>query len=222
MSHIHRHTVTVALAVAALVVGMLVSRSLDDERLGAANAGRDVATSESVRVLDAPRILPDVELRDTTDRPWTPAKLAGSWTLVFFGFTSCPDVCPDTLYKLSGVVDQLPEDVRPGVLMVSVDPMRDSPEDLGRYVTWFNPSFQGVVGTNSDIARLQTFANAMGAAFTYTPTADGAYTVDHSAAVFLLNPDGHLAAIFSTPHEPARMADDLRAILGDNTGDQAG
>lgn len=219
MSNIHRHTVTVALAVAALVAGMLISRSVDDERIGAAGAA---ATSQSVRVLEAPRILPDVQLRDATDSAWTPANLAGRWTLVFFGFTSCPDVCPDTLYKLSGAVGQLPEDLRPTVLMVSVDPMRDTPEDLGRYVKWFNPAFEGVVGTNADIARLQTFANAMGAAFTYTPTEDGAYTVDHSAAVFLTNPDGHLAAIFSTPHEPARMAEDLRRILGADAGDQSG
>ena len=99
------------------------------------------------RVLDTPRPVPAVPMTAPDGRPLEPSLFRGRWTLVFFGFTNCPDVCPTTLQVLAGAsrrLDDLPTEQRPQVAMVSVDPGRDTPEPLGRYVAFFDPAFKGI------------------------------------------------------------------------------
>ena len=117
--------------------------------LGAAVAhySRLPEAPERALLLNSPRALPAFELVDQNGNPFGPARLSGRWTFVFFGFTHCPDVCPTTLFTLNEVVRQLedlPEDQRPAVLMVSVDPNRDTPDKLASYVPYFNPDFLGL------------------------------------------------------------------------------
>jgi protein SCO1/2 len=185
--------------------------------LGAAVAhySRTPESPERALLLDSPRTLPGFQLVDHHEIPFGPERLLGRWTFVFFGFTHCPDVCPTTLFTLNEVVrqlDDLPEDERPAVLMVSVDPNRDTPEKLADYVPYFNPDFLGVTG---DMPQILSLTKAMGVAFTYTPRGDGAegYAVDHTASIFVLDPDGRLAAVFGTPHAAGEIAGDYRIIL---------
>jgi len=185
--------------------------------LGAAVAhySRMPEDPERALLLNSPRALPAFELVDHHENPFGAARLNGRWTFVFFGFTHCPDVCPTTLFTLNEVVRQLedlPEDKRPAVLMVSVDPNRDTPEKLASYVPYFNPDFLGLTG---DMPQILSLTKAMGVAFTYTPREDGAegYAVDHTASLFLLDPNGRLAAIFGTPHAAGEIAGDYRIIL---------
>ena len=152
------------------------------------------------------RTVQEFRLLDTTGRPFSRTDLAGHPTLVFFGFTHCPDVCPTTLLKLAQVKKST---ALPGlrVLFVSVDPARDTPPVLGLYVHAFDPSFLGLTGDPQAIAAL---AANFGVAFNRVQLPGGDYTMDHSAVVFLLDAGAHIAAIFTPPFEAAAISADLQ------------
>lgn len=157
----------------------------------------------------------EFELLDHQGRPFTRQSLHGGWNLLFFGYTHCPDVCPTTLQTLAAAVKKLrdaaPQATLPRVVFVSVDPGRDTVQQLAAYVTYFNPDFLGVTGEPERIERL---AAQLGILFARVGD-DGSdnYLVDHSASVLLFDPDGDLRAIFSPPHDPGAMAADLSAIF---------
>lgn len=154
--------------------------------------------------LERPRILDEFELLADTGEHFTTTQLAGRWTLVFFGFTHCPDVCPATLSTLNNFYQTLDEDTRKdtNILLVSVDPQRDHPEQLHDYVRYFNPDFAGVTG---EFLNLKRFANQLNVPFNKVPLEDGNYTVDHGSQVVLINPRGHYHAFFKAPLDPAKM-----------------
>ncbi|MGH8496959.1 MAG: SCO family protein [Gammaproteobacteria bacterium] len=182
--------------------------------LGAASAHWLRAAREpKATVLDTPRPLPEFELVDHHGRPFERSDLDGRWSILFFGFTNCPDVCPVTLQTLaeaSDRLDDLPDARRPRVVFVSVDPARDDASTLARYVTWFDPRFTGVTG---ELARLQALTDGLGVAVRYVREPAGVeYTVDHTAAVFLVDPEARLRAIFTSPHDASQFAQDYRLI----------
>jgi protein SCO1/2 len=156
--------------------------------------------------LPTPRPIGPLSLTAHTGAALGAADLAGHPTLVFFGFTHCPDVCPTTLVKLAALkrTAVLP-DLR--VLFVSVDPGRDTPAVLASYVHAFDPDFVGATGTPAEIARL---AQKFGVAVARVDLPGGDYTMDHSAAVFLLDRRGEIVAVFTPPFEVAPLAADLR------------
>ena len=153
-------------------------------------------------------------LTDQRYQPFTLARLKGRWTFLFFGYTSCPDVCPATLALLKAVRSELAaagDDVD-GVQMalVSVDPARDSRQRLGAYVEHFDETFLGLGGSDAQVSK---FARQVGAVyFRGQPDENGFYTVDHSTSIMLVDPLGRLVAIFPAPHQPERIAAQLRAM----------
>jgi len=171
-----------------------------------------LALAQATR-FDAPRPLPAFRLVDHAGRPFDRERLRGRWHFLFFGFTHCPDVCPTTLATLAAVrtrLRDLPAAERPGAVFVSVDPARDTPEALARYVPHFDPEFVGVTGEPAAIAAL---TRELGIAVVIgEPDSDGAYTVDHTAALLLVDPDAAWAAVFGTPHAADTIARDFRAI----------
>jgi protein SCO1 len=172
-------------------------------------------TLQSLRLLPEPRALADFSLIDQDGQPFTLQRLQGGWSLLFFGFTHCPDVCPSTLYDLHRVSEALATEEAPGhlqVIFVSVDPERDSPQLLAEYVHYFDPAFLGVTGSAEQLAAL---ALQVGIAFHVEPHAAGAetYSVDHSAGVLLTGPDGRLFGLFPAPLQAQSMAADLRAVM---------
>ena len=192
---------TVALLAAAL--GVLAARWSES-----------TAGPEKALLLDQPRTLPAIRLVDHHGRVFDNERLKGAWSLVFFGFTHCPDVCPSALFTLDQALERLAADAEtavPRVVMISVDPARDTPRALAGYVPYFDPEFLGVTGEMPEIHRL---TDAIGVAFAYTPTpgSEDGYTVDHTASIFLFDPDGRLAAIFSTPHDARTIASDFSRI----------
>jgi protein SCO1 len=169
--------------------------------------------TEVAAVYAAPRPLPPFELVAHDGSRFDAARLRGRYTLLLFGFTNCPDLCPTTLTTLTAaarLLADLPEERRPAVVMVSVDPKRDTPEVLSRYLPHFDPRFVGVTGGEDAIASL---ALALGAAFQRGAEVDGSYAVDHTAALFLIDPGARLVAVFPTPHVAATIAADYRRIL---------
>ncbi|MEM7081294.1 MAG: SCO family protein [Pseudomonadota bacterium] len=167
---------------------------------------------QNATVLDFPRALPTLDLIDHRNEPFDNARLERAWTVLFFGFTHCPDVCPTTMSVLAKARERmrtLDPDRTFEVIMISVDPERDRPEVLEQYVPFFDPDFLGVTGTT---AQIQSLAADMGVAYRRVPTGEQAYTVDHTSALFVINPEGALQAISSSPHVPDVLANDLLAI----------
>ena len=205
-------TQTIALAalvaIVAVAAGILSARWVVQRQGGGPHA---VATAT---LLAPPRPLPPLELVDQDNRPFDTQRLRGGWSLLFFGFTSCPDVCPVTMRALAEtkqLLADLPEPLRPRVVMISVDPERDTPEQLAAYVKGFDPTFVGATGPKPAIDAL---AQRMGVLAATRPLEGGGYTVDHTTAVFLIDPDGALHALFSAPHTPKLIAEDYRRIAG--------
>lgn len=170
----------------------------------------------AVRLFEPARTLPAFSLRQSDGTPLVPGELRGHWTLVFLGFTHCPDVCPTTLAQLAQAQkrwEDLPESTRPRVLFVSVDPDRDSPDRVGEYAHAFH---RDTLAATSDIPALEAFTRSLSLVFAKVPPADGAaadaYSVDHSAAMALLDPQGRMAGLVQPPFDPAAIAADLRTL----------
>ncbi|MCC5868221.1 MAG: SCO family protein [Gammaproteobacteria bacterium] len=197
----------VALALAAAVAGFVVARGM----LPAPPAAQPEL--HSATLLNAPRPLPDFSLLDQHGEVIGPEVFTGDWQLVFFGFTNCPDICPMTLHTLTAVRAKLASQGRqqPGVVFVSVDPERDAPAQLADYLAYFDTSIVGITGDQEGIAK---FARDMGVAvFMGAEDDHGHYNVDHSTAVFLVDPAGRLSALFRMPHEVDVMADEFTRIV---------
>ncbi len=167
---------------------------------------------ESGTLLQTPRPLPAFTLTDETGAPYTRDHLLGRWTVVFPGFTYCPDICPTTLGMLKTVEAQLGAQAQHlQVLMFSVDPQRDTPETLQRYVSYFSPRFKGATTQEPG---LQQLAQALGVAYVRIPgDSPDTYTMDHSAALVLINPRGELAGYFTPPLRADALVRDLTRIL---------
>lgn len=137
------------------------------------------------------------------------------WTFLFFGYTHCPDVCPVVLAYLAEVFTQLKETggtAAVQALFVSVDPQRDTPELLSSYVPYFNPDFLGATGSRGQIL---SFTRQMGAHYMISPEEDeqGNYLINHSAAIFLIDPHAQLTALFYQQLQDSRqMADRFEKI----------
>ncbi|MBA6253006.1 MULTISPECIES: SCO family protein [unclassified Colwellia] len=136
------------------------------------------------------------QLTDHHNQAFTKEQLANKWSWVFLGYTSCPDVCPTTLQELNFVYDDLKaisKDTQ--ILLVSVDPIRDTPEKLAQYIAYFNEEF---IALTADHGVLFPFARNLGMMYAINePEGDNnGYLVDHSASLVLINPQGDIAAIF--------------------------
>ncbi|KAA1190586.1 SCO family protein [Pseudohalioglobus sediminis] len=155
-------------------------------------------------LLETPRNFGEIKLVDHHGKLFDRARFEGQWSLVFFGFTYCPDICPTTMSFLDQFMSDLEgteaEDTQ--VVMVSVDPARDTVEKLAEYVPFFNADFVGVTGEFLDIHR---FATALNTPFRKVPGQDENYLVDHSANVVLINPRGDYHGFFKTPLDQAKM-----------------
>ena len=164
-------------------------------------------------VLPEPRPLPAFSLTDHDNRLFDTARLRGRTTLLFFGFTHCPDVCPATLSQLATARRQL-ADASPGaelpeIVLVSVDPERDTPAVLGSYVEYFGEGITGVTGTPGE---LRALTEPLGIFFEKSPQGDD-YTMNHSTAVLVVGPDAALQALFSAPHDVDAFVHDLPILM---------
>ena len=163
-------------------------------------------------MFETPRALPEFELTDHHGKTFTLDNLRGQWTLVFFGFTHCPDICPTTMALLSQFMeklDGLPEQTDTQVVMVTVDPARDDVEQLSLYVPYFNPAFLGVTGDFLDVHR---FATSLNTPFRKVPGQGENYQVDHSANVVLINPRGDYQGFFKAPLDLAKLKVSYRSV----------
>ena len=169
--------------------------------------------TQATRLLDPPRALPAFALQGADGVRIDAGALRGRWTLVFLGFTHCPDICPTTLAELAKaekLLADLPEPQRPRILFVSVDPERDTPEIAANYARYFSPT---LLAATADVDTLTAFASALSMVFAKSPLPDGDYTIDHTSWVAVLDPQGNLAGFIRPPLDPAMIAADLRLLV---------
>jgi len=195
----------ISIVVVLFVLKVLRTSSLDETAL------REIG----VILLPTPRELIVDGLTTDSGESFTTQNLTGAWTLLFFGFTNCPDVCPTTMAELGmakrELVQKVPEVAqRMRVVLVTVDPERDDPETLGRYVKAFSPDFVGVNGTRDSIAK---FATQVNVAFGKVPDGEGGYTVDHSGNIVIINPRGHYAGFIKLPHKSSTIRDAMISMV---------
>lgn len=203
-------TVAVLLAIGALFTGLFVSQHLYSKKK------IDVAQFHGT-YLENPRAVNQFALTGTDNQAFTNAGLKGHWTLVFFGFTNCGYVCPTTMAELGKMYrilqDKSVKDL-PQVVMVSIDPERDSVEKLGAYVNSFQTGFYGARGDEQDI---KAMTREMGIAYAKVANKDSSdqqnYDIQHSGAIMLFNPQGELNAFFTTPHHADLLAKDYMLLV---------
>lgn len=198
------------LAIAALAVGLWLGLGYFEQRL----QQPPPPLMQSAFPLSQPRPLPSFELTADDGTPFDLDSLRGHWTLMAFGYTQCPDICPTTLATYKEIDRLLGESAggpRPEFLFISVDPERDSPERLGTYVRYFSPGFRGATGPHDALRKLTEPLGILYARAESQDTALG-YLVDHSASILVIDPQARLAAIFSPPHNPRAMAEDVATL----------
>ncbi len=165
-------------------------------------------------VLDPPKPLADFELQTTTGESFHLSDTAGDFTLVYFGYTFCPDVCPLTLADIRKALAKLDEvdRARVHVVFISVDPERDTPEALARYLSAFDPTF---IGLTDDYAKIETVMDDFGAFAQKDDTTESAagYLVGHTSNIFLINPNNELSVLYSFGFVPEDLQSDLEYLL---------
>ncbi|MDG2375879.1 MAG: SCO family protein [Woeseiaceae bacterium] len=172
------------------------------------------ASQEPVKatILPMPRPLPDFALLDHQGQPYTRENFRGGWQIVFFGFTNCPDICPATLQQLSIARDRVIADGGqfPQIVLVSVDPERDSPDVLRRYVANFGDD---VVGVTGEMAELKKLTRPLGIYLARSGEAGSNYNVDHSSFVLLIDSAAEWRALFGPPQNVASFVHDVPLLM---------
>lgn len=181
-----------------------------------------------VQLLPSPKDLPEFSLENHGGEIADTSMFRGQWSLVFFGFTSCPDFCPLELQKLGKLLNLMGAGDDLQVVFVSVDPERDGPEKLANYVSFFHPHIIGLRGENSALA---AFAQFFGAAYDRSVIIDSKllsvpaginmpsnagdqYVVNHSTRVFVVNPNAEFIGSFAPPYEVENMLSDMQKLMG--------
>ena len=194
--------VAIALALTALAGAYVASRT------------ETPATPVSALILPASNPVPAFSLLDQHGDGVDQSVFEGQWDLVFFGFTHCPDICPATLQVLAAAKKTHADNgqqVLPRIVLVSVDPERDTPDIMRDYVGYFGDDNLGLTGTLDEISKL---TDGLGIYFE-KQAADGEnYVVDHSAAVLVIDPNGGFHALFSGPHVVDNYVHDLPLLMG--------
>ena len=207
----------ILIATIAILLGVCFQNSNTDDgqQSGLSNDKADMLKSELVKaiLLPSPKTITGVDFVDHHSKPFTLAQLDGKWSILFFGFTNCPDICPTTMHTLKQVKEKVNNENSWGnyqVIMVSVDPKRDTPERLENYVPFFDADFIGITG---DLETTTNFAKQLGILFiAHDDEGTDSYDVDHGTSLILMNPKGEMAGIISTPHKVDEISKDLITI----------
>ena len=175
----------------------------------------DNEKNEFSTVLDTPMVLSDFNLTADDGTIFNLETLKGQWNLLFFGYTHCPDVCPLTLHQLGQAKKALNESMQNSlnIIMISVDPDRDSTEILHQYVNSFNQKVIGATGTINEINKL---TSQLGIFHMANKEEGQNYSVSHSAAVVMINKNAEFHAVFSAPHSTENFITDLPKIMAKN------
>lgn len=201
-------TVFILVAVVALIMGLTINRVLSGKGPGDQTALIDAG----VILLPQSRSLPSLSMSDQNGAPVAVDEFKGKWTLVFFGYTYCPDICPTTLAQLRDIRTKLPQEAvhNMRVVLVSVDPDRDTPQQLKQYLGYFDPRY---IGLTAPVADIQKLASALSIPFIPADTSKPGYTVDHSGNLALIGPDGRQRGFIRSPLNAQKLVAQLPVLL---------
>lgn len=201
-------TVFILAAIVALIVGLTVNRVLSEKGQGDQTALIDAG----IILLPKGREVPDLQLIDQDNQPVVLSALKDKWTLLFFGYTYCPDICPTTLAQLRQIKSELPKEAvdRLRIVLVSVDPDRDTPQQLKQYLGYFDKQF---VGLSASVQTLQKLANAVSIPFIPADVGKPGYTVDHSGNLAILGPDGKQRGFIRAPLNSQKLVAQLPGLV---------
>ncbi len=202
-------TVFILVALVALVLGLTVNKVLSGKGQGDPTALIDAG----IILLPQSRTLPAVKMVDQDGQPVVIDELKGKWSLLFFGYTFCPDICPTTLAQLRQIKSELPKEAvdKLQVVLVSVDPNRDTPQQLKQYLGYFDKDFKGL--TASSVEDLQKLANAVSIPFIPADTSKPNYTVDHSGNLAVIGPDGTQRGFIRAPLNNQKLVAQMPVML---------
>ena len=200
-------TVLSCLAFMAIVLSLFISRM---------NTARELTEQEykdlGAYFIDPPRQLSGFHLISDQNMNFAIDDFKGKWSILFFGFTFCPDICPLTMKQLSEVKEGLMDKAdKINFYLVSIDPDRDSPENLRTYLDNFDEEFIGLTGEIDKIYKFSTQVNAP--FFPVVNSNEENYTVDHSGSLVLINPEGNYAGFFRAPHDQNKIIKALDSLL---------
>jgi protein SCO1/2 len=167
--------------------------------------------------LQKPEFVMPFALTQTDGTPFTDQNLLGHWSLIFFGFTYCPDICPTTLALLNNVSEGLKQ-AQPAlpplkIVFISVDPERDNLAQLDKYIHYFNPEFTAATGHNAQLELLTKQLGVVFAKIETDPKRPDEYLMEHSTSMALINPQGGIQAIFTSPHQVEALIQDITWVL---------
>ena len=169
---------------------------------------------------DISGLMPELafELTDSDGETYRAEDGEGTIRVMFFGFTNCPDICPTTMARLKGAINQMPEPLQDNVTMlfVSVDPKRDTPEKLGEYVNFFGEDIKGLTGDEQTLRKL---AKRYRTTFGYNePDENGDYDVSHSSAIYVFDGEGRARLLLHSQLSRDKISDDLTTLAREDTG----
>ncbi len=201
-------TVFILVALVALILGLTINKVIN----GRSQGNPAELIDAGIILLPQSRTVPELEMNDENGQPVRVDQLKGKWSLVFFGYTFCPDICPTTLAQLRQVKSELPKEAmeRMQVVLVSVDPNRDTPAQLKQYLGYFDKDFRGLTGS---LDATQKLANALSIPFIPADTSKPGYTVDHSGNLALIGPDGAQRGFIRAPFNNQKLVAQLPGLV---------
>ncbi len=199
----------IAFAIISLLLGMWV-------RNNQGSIHHSPFDIENGTIFPVPHDISPFHLVNAQEKPFTNSNLTGHWSLLFFGFTQCPQLCPTTLAVLNDTYQQLEKKKNvelPQIVFISVDPERDTPPVIQKYIASFNKNFVGATGSQDEIKKLTAALNILYMKVQKPNTNDPmSYQIDHSGTLLLVNPEGKLLALFSSPHTAEGLANNIANI----------
>ena len=208
-----RTILVVSILILGVVIALLANRHFVQSRW-------ESAPAEIKPLLwPEPRAIPDFSMREQNGKSFSAEDFKGRWSLLFFGYLQCPDVCPMTLQAMktlralmreSGQASEIPR-----MVFASVDPANDTPERMAAYLAFFDDSLIGLSGTAD---QLEALAGPLGIAYAENRDAGGVRSMDHSTSIIVIDAQGRAVAALPSPHQPAvmlRQLNALRTYLGD-------
>lgn len=213
-------TVIILVSIIALVLGLVFYKFTQPKILD-----KDQLKAEGLYLFESARPLSMFNLTQHNGTTFSQENLLDAWTIVFFGYTYCPDVCPTTMTTLNTTLKDLAlnypdaqEKNSLNIIMVTVDPERDTHNQLSNYVPFFNPDFTGLTGSVEEIAKLATNLNMVfaKAPMTQEQVETNNYLVDHSANLALINPQGLYQGFFRPPFKPEKLSRLINQVMKSN------
>lgn len=201
-------TVLILVACIAVVFGLTVNKVLNSQQ----ETNPADLLDAGIVLLQSPRTLPALPLLNQEGVEQSLDQLKGQWSLVFFGYTFCPDICPTTLAEIRHLKGQLPAEVQAQlqVVMVTVDPARDSSAQLKQYLGFFDPAYIGLTG---ELGQIQQAANALGVPFIPGDESRQNYTVDHGGNLALIDPQGRQRGFIRAPLRVEKLIEQLPNVV---------